>query len=98
MQLNLNEIKLINNYFMDKYTGKRIPKGYIPNLEWNDENVEESKQFKLLDKLLKETIRLEEIKRKERERKESEKIIRYWRNQAKKSKELREWVVTYIII
>ena len=88
MQLNLNEIKLINNYFMDKYTGKRIPKGYIPNLEWNDENVEESKQFKLLDKLLKETIRLEDIERKERERKESEKVNRYWRNQAKKSKEL----------
>ena len=75
---------------MDKYTGKRIPKEYISNLEWNDENLEESKQFKLLDKLLKETIRLEEIKRKERERKESEKIIRYWRNQAKKSKESRE--------
>ena len=53
MELNLNEIKLINNYFMDKYTGKRIPKEYISNLEWNDENLEESKQFKLLDKLLK---------------------------------------------
>ena len=83
MQLDLNEIELINNYFMDKYTGKRIPKGYIPNLEWNDENVEESKQFKLLDKLLKETIRLEQIKSDERMRKESEKINRYWRNQIK---------------
>ena len=83
MQLDLNEIELINNYFMDKYTGKRIPKRYIPNLKWNDENVEESKQFKLLDKLLKETIRLEETQRKERERKESEKTNRYWRNQIK---------------
>ena len=83
MQLDLNEIELINNYFMDKYAGKRIPKGYIPNLEWNDENVEESKQFKLLDKLLKETIRLEQIKSDERMRKESEKINRYWRNQIK---------------
>ena len=84
MELNLNEIKLINNYFMDKYTGKRISKGYMPDLAWNDENVEESKQFKLLDKLLKETTRLEEIKFQEKMRKESEKINRYWRNQIKK--------------
>tara|TARA_Y100000296_G_scaffold84995_1_gene119825 strand:+ start:238 stop:516 length:279 start_codon:yes stop_codon:yes gene_type:complete len=89
MELDLNEIELINCYVMDKYTGKRIPRRYNFDLEWNDENVEESKQFKLLDKLLKETIRLEDIERKERERKESEKVNRYWRNQAKKSKELR---------
>ena len=87
MELDLNEIELINNYFMDKYTGKRISKGYMPDLAWNDENIEESKQFKLLDKLFKETIRLEQIKSDERMRKESEKRKRYWQNQILKTKQ-----------
>ena len=89
MELDLNEIELINNYFIDKYKGKRIMKSQydLDDLEWNDENIEESKQFKLLDKLLKETIRLEQIKSDERMRKESEKRKRYWQNQILKTKQ-----------
>ena len=84
MELDLNEIELINNYFMDKYTGKKISKGYMPNLSWSDKNVEESKQFKLLDKLLKERIKLEERESEERVKRESEKLKKYWNNQVKK--------------